>query len=38
MSESAPVNDMPESNGGPEQPTFNGETEDHTSNLNSIIL
>ncbi|XP_076182313.1 high mobility group protein 2 isoform X2 [Ptiloglossa arizonensis] len=30
MSESAPVNDMPESNGGPEQPTFNGETEDHT--------
>lgn len=29
MSESAPVNDVPESNGGPEQPTFNGETEEH---------
>ncbi|XP_043263228.1 high mobility group protein 20A [Colletes gigas] len=31
MSESAPVIDVPESNGGPEQPTFNGETEDHTN-------
>lgn len=38
MSESAPVNDVPESNGGPEQPTFNGETEEHISNLNCISL
>ncbi|KZC05823.1 High mobility group protein 20A [Dufourea novaeangliae] len=29
MSESALVNDVPESNGGPEQPIFNGEIEEH---------
>ncbi|XP_003702935.1 high mobility group protein 2 [Megachile rotundata] len=31
MSEIAPINDVPESNGGPDQPTYNGETEEHTN-------
>ncbi|XP_068982998.1 high mobility group protein 20A [Bombus flavifrons] len=31
MSESALINDVPESNGGSEQPVYNGETEEHTN-------
>ncbi|XP_050489581.1 high mobility group protein 20A [Bombus huntii] len=31
MSESALINDVPESNGGSEQPIYNGETEEHTN-------
>ncbi|XP_034192085.1 high mobility group protein 2 [Osmia lignaria lignaria] len=31
MSEIAPINDVPESNGGPDQPIYNGETEEHTN-------
>lgn len=38
MSENAAINDALESNGGPEQPTFNGETEEHISNLTSTDL
>lgn len=34
MSEIAPINDVPESNGGPDQPIYNGETEEHTSMIN----
>ena len=30
MSENAATSDMPESNGGAEQPAFNGEAEDHS--------
>ncbi|XP_043598647.1 high mobility group protein 20A [Bombus pyrosoma] len=31
MSESALINDVPENNGGSEQPVYNGETEEHTN-------
>lgn len=36
MSENVPINDMPESNGGSEQPSYNGETEEHTSKSNFL--
>ena len=29
MSETTPINDVPESNGTMEQPAYNGETEEH---------
>lgn len=31
MSETAPANDVPESNGTVDQPPYNGETEEHIS-------
>lgn len=33
MSETVGTNEISESNGGTEQPTYNGETEEHTSNF-----
>lgn len=33
MSEIAPTNDVPESNGAMEQPAYNGEAEEHIGKL-----
>lgn len=33
MSETVVTNEISESNGGTEQPTYNGETEEHASNF-----
>lgn len=37
MSETAPTNDVPESNGTMEQPTYNGEAEEHVGKLTYSI-
>lgn len=37
MSETAPTNDVPESNGAIEQPAYNGEAEEHAGKLTYYI-
>ena len=38
MSETIPMNDVPESNGTMEQPAYNGETEEHAGKFTFMMF